>query len=150
MATERQLLGSFGEQRGVQECMCPRCKRSRTLVRLPNNFKCADVICDFCGYLAQVKTTKVRDISAVPNTILGAAWGPQMDRMAAAIYFPLYLVLTNSTSRRDYSIFYLPADLQEPSMFQPRSPLSPKARRAGWQGFTYDLQSVRDRFVRLR
>ena len=149
MATERQLLGSFGEQRVIQECSCPRCKRSRTLVRLPNNFKCADVICDFCGYLAQVKTARVSNIDIIPKAVLGAAWGPQKERMASAVYFPLFLVLA-SASRSNYSIFYLSADLQLPSMFQARSPLSPEARRAGWRGFIYDLRLVHDRFVRLR
>jgi len=149
MPTGRQLLGSFGEQRVVKECSCPRCKRDGTLIRLPSNFKCADVICDFCGYLAQVKSTKVSDINTIPDTVLGAAWGPQKERMTSAIYFPLFLVLVGP-SQKDYSIFYLAADLQEPRMFKPRSPLSPKARRAGWQGFTYDLRPVRDRFVRIR
>ena len=149
MPTERQLLGSFGEQRVVQECVCPRCNRSRTLVRLPNNFKCADVICDFCGYIAQVKAARVSNIDTIPNAVLGAAWGPQKERMASAVYFPLFLVLT-STIRSKYSIFYLSADLQLPSMFQPRSPLSVKARRAGWQGFIYNLSPVHDRFVRIR
>jgi type II restriction enzyme len=149
MATQRQALGSFGEQRVVKECVCPRCKREGTLVRLPSNFKCADLICDFCGYLAQVKSTKVRDIDTIPDASLGAAWGPQKERMTSAIYFPLFLVLVG-TNQKDYSIFYLAADLQEPGMFKPRSPLSSTARRAGWQGFTYDLRPVRDRFVRLR
>jgi hypothetical protein len=90
---------------------------------------------------------RVGNIETVPNTVLGAAWGPQKDRMAAAIYFPLFLVLEGV---RNYSIFYLSADLQVPSMFQPRSPLSANARRVGWQGFIYDLRPVRDRFVRLR
>lgn len=62
-------------------------------MKLPNNFKCADVICDFCGYLAQVKTVRVRNVESVPNAVLGAVWGPKKDRMAAAIYFPLFLVL---------------------------------------------------------
>src|SRR6476620_4651673 len=96
MPTERQLLGSFGEQRVVQECLCPSCKRSRTLVRLPTNFKCADVICGFRGYLAQVKTARVSDIDTIPNAVLGAAWEPQKQRMASAVYFPLFLVLTAS------------------------------------------------------
>ena len=149
MATERQSLGAFGEQRVVKDCACPRCKRSRTLVRLPNNFKCADVICDFCGYLAQIKTARVSNIETVPNTVLGAAWRPQQERMASSIYFPLFLVLTSNT-RTSYSIFYLSADLQNPSMFQPRSSLSAQARRAGWQGFIYNLRPVQDRFVRIR
>ena len=71
-----------------------------------------------------------------------------LDRMASSIYFPLFLVLVG-TSKAVYSIFYLSADLQVPSMFQPRSPLSPK-RRAGWQGFIYDLRPMRDRFVNIR
>jgi Dam-replacing family len=149
MPTERQLLGAFGEQKVIRDCECPRCKRNRTLVRLPNNFKCADVICDFCGYVAQVKTAKVPNVDVVPSTILGAAWGPQKERMDSAVYFPLFLVLT-SPLMSEYSIFYLSADLQSLSMFRPRSPLSAKARRAGWQGFMYDLRPVRDRFVRLR
>ena len=107
------------------------------------------MICDFCGYLAQVKAARVRNIETVPNTVLGAAWGPQQERMSSAIYFPLFLVLLG-LGRANYSIFYLSADLQVPSMFQPRSPLSANARRAGWQGFIYDLRPVRDRFVRLR
>lgn len=149
MATARQALGAFGEERVVKECSCPRCKRERTLIRLPTNFKCADIICDFCVYLAQVKAATIRDVEDLPNTILGAAWGPQQERMNSAIYFPLFLVLVGPR-RREYSIFYLASDLQEPRMFKPRPPLSATARRAGWQGFTYDLRTVHERFVRLR
>ena len=148
MATARQALGNFGEDRVVRDCSCPRCKRSKTLVRLPPNFKCADVICDFCGYLAQVKTGSARDICVVPKTLLGAAWGPQKERMDAAIYFPLFLVLVGPI--KNYAIYYLSADVQNAAMFRPRSPLSATARRAGWQGFVYELERVRGSFVRLR
>ncbi|WP_142591529.1 DpnI domain-containing protein [Pseudorhizobium endolithicum] len=148
MVTVRQALGTFGEQRIVQECICPKCKRAKSLVRLPPNFKCADVICDFCGYLAQVKTSSTKNIDRIPKAILGAAWGPQIARMEAAIYFPLYLVLVDPLQQ--YSIFYLSADLQTVEMFKPRKPLSEKARRAGWQGFVYDMQAVEERLVRLR
>jgi hypothetical protein len=142
-------LGAFGERQVAKECPCPHCKRLKTLKRLPNNFKCADVICDFCGYVAQVKTNTSPAIESIPNRVLGAAWGPQQERMAAAIYFPLFLVLV-APDLKNHSIFYLSADLQQPDMFRPRSPLSIHARRAGWQGFTYDLDHVRDRFVRIR
>lgn len=115
----------------------------------PTTSKCADVICDFCGYLAQVKAARVSNIETIPNAVLGAAWGPQKDRMTSAVYFPLFLVLV-ATTRARYSIFYLSADLQLPNMFKPRSPLSAKARPAGWQGFIYNLGPVHDRFVRIR
>jgi type II restriction enzyme len=148
MATVRQDLGLFGEISVVKLCACPRCKRRKSLIRLPPNFKCADVICDFCGFLAQVKASTVSDVDVPPKTILGAAWGPQRDRMAAAIYFPLYLVL-KARSSENHSIFYLSADLQEPAMFLARKPLSSTARRPGWQGFHYNIDAVKDRLVRL-
>jgi len=70
--------------------------------------------------------------------------------MDAGIYFPLFLVLVEDMTASEYAIYYLPADLQIPEMFKARSPLSANARRAGWQGFIYDLQGMGNRFVRLR
>ena len=146
MPTDNQKLGEFGEQRVIRDCDCPRCKRRRTLVQLPANFRCADVICDFCGYSAQVKTTSTTDIARIPNSLLGGAWGPQSARMAAGLYVPLFLVLVHGNR---YAVFYLPSDFQTAAMFRPRQPLSANARRAGWRGFRYTLAAVRDRFVRL-
>jgi type II restriction enzyme len=117
-------------------------------VRLPPNFKCADVICDFCGYLGQVKATTVPDVAVLPRQILGAAWEPQHERMQAGIYFPLFLVLAKA-GFASHAIYYLSADLQRPEMFKPRNALSATARRAGWVGFIYDLASVHDAFVRI-
>ena len=149
VATARQALGAFGETCVARECACPKCKRSGSLVRLPTNFKCADIVCDFCGYLAQVKAATVPSIDNLPKTILGAAWKPQRERMEAAIYFPLFLVLTDK-AMTGHAIYYLSADLQIPDMFRPRKPLSADARRAGWRGFVYDLTAVKHRFIRLR
>lgn len=67
--------------------------------------------------------------------------------MDAGIYFPLYLVLV--ARKKQFSIFFLPADLQFPEMFVPRNKLSQEAKRAGWQGFYYDLSRYREAFVRV-
>ena len=148
MATKKQNLGDWGENLIAKHCVCPSCKRSKTLKQLPANFKCADLICEFCGYLAQVKSTNVANIDQLPNSILGAAWGPQKERMAAGIYFPLFVVLKLKDAN-NWAIYYLSADLQEPEMFEPRKPLSANAKRAGWQGYIINCKHVRDRFVRL-
>jgi len=66
--------------------------------------------------------------------------------MNAGIYFPLYLVLV---SEKKYSIFYLAADLQSKEIFIARKPLSSSAKRAGWQGFMYDISKIQNHFVRL-
>jgi Dam-replacing family len=139
MATAKQLLGSEGEKLVAKHCACPQCKKSTTLKRLPTNFKCADLICDFCGYLAQVKTANVKQLDPPPKEVLGAAWGPQKLRMDSGIYFPLYLVLK---SPEGVAIFYLPTDFQNEKLFKPRNPLSITAKRAGWQGFMYVLASL--------
>ncbi len=139
MATSKQELGAWGEQLVAKFCVCPKCKRAATLKRLPTNFKCADLICDFCGYLAQVKAASVKKLSPLPKKVLGAAWGPQKERMDSVIYFPLFLVLK---APGGFSIFYLPTDFQNEALFVPRMPLSVAAKRAGWQGFIYDLAAI--------
>jgi len=139
MPTAKQELGLFGEKMVLKNCICPGCKRPKTLKQLIQNFKCADLICDFCGFLAQVKASNQKNIDRLPKTLPAAAWGPQRDRMQAAIYFPLFIVLVN---KGKFTIHYLSADLQVPEMFIPRKPLSEKAKRAGWQGFEYDLTKV--------
>ena len=56
MTTSRQDLGNYGETLISKTVTCPRCKRpERTLRTMPRNFKCADIVCDFCDFLAQVK-----------------------------------------------------------------------------------------------
>lgn len=146
MPTKKQITGNLGEVLVTKKCDCPKCKGHNTLRSLPTNFKCADIICDFCGYLAQVKTMNVNDEKVLPDSILGSAWKPQKDRMDAGIYFPLFLVLINNKKR---SIYYLPADLQKADMFKERKALSPDAKRAGWQGFIYNIKEHKNRFTKL-
>ncbi|MED5354507.1 MAG: DpnI domain-containing protein [Bacteroidota bacterium] len=143
--TNKQLLGERGENLVVKNVFCPKCKKHKTLKRLPNNFKCADIVCDFCGYLAQVKAKSTSNVDKIPNTILGAAWKVQKERMDSGIYFPLYIVLV---SEKKYSIFYLPVDYQDEEIFIKRKPLSKDAKRAGWQGFYYDLTKIEKSMIR--
>lgn len=140
MATPKQVLGDAGERLVARHATCPGCKRSEKSFKvLPRNFKCADLVCDFCGYLAQVKSKSITGAIPVAATgsIPGAAWGPQKERMDAGIYFSLYIVLVNDLGKA--GIFFLPRDLQTEAMFIARNPLGPTARRAGWQGFVIDL-----------
>jgi type II restriction enzyme len=138
--TSRQLLGDLGEMSVTRHCSCPRCKNHRTLRRLRANFKAADIICDVCGFTAQVKAVTVSAKGRLPQQLLGASWPVQRDRIASHIYQPLYIVAVyrNIPDR----IYYVPADFQTPQMFTPRKPLSASASRSGWQGFMYDLTTL--------
>jgi type II restriction enzyme len=135
--TRFQLLGELGELTVIQTCGCPRCKQVRTLRRLRANFKAADIICDFCGFTAQAKAVTVTKRNQQLKSLLGAAWSVQNERMKSHIYLPLFIVTVYKGQPE--RVLYVPSDLQGPKMFKPRKPLSATARRAGWQGFVYDL-----------
>ena len=150
MATEKQKLGDRGENLIRKNFACFKCKRENTLKPLVNNFKCADLICDFCGYLAQVKTNLIDDIDQFPASVLGAGWQPQKERMKAGIFFPIFFVFISRGNNRDFSVFYLPADLQNKAMFKPRAPLKATAKRAGWRGYNLDGTEIVKRALRLK
>jgi type II restriction enzyme len=83
----------------------------------------------------------------LPDTVLGAAWSVQKERIDAGVYIPLFLVQVEERRKR---IAYLAADLQDKSMFSKRKPLSTEAKRAGWQGFLYTFsEEQKKRFVIL-
>ena len=140
--TAKQELGGRGESEVRQRVPCPRCGKPRHLTPLGPNFQCADLICKFCGYLAQVKSTTVLGDS-LPDRILGAAWGPQHEQIVAGIYQPLFIVAFSPDGQLR-SIDLVPAHILQasPNVFEPRKPLSATARRAGWQGFYYDLRQL--------
>ena len=149
MTTAKQILGKFGEEIVRKQCNCPDCEKGK--FKLPgNNFKCADIICEFCGFLGQVKAKNVKDIEIIPKTILGAAWKPQKERMEKGFFFPLFVVLvkdfkTDPVKCSEKSIWYLSKDIQKlhkNDIFEPRKSLSENARRAGWQGFYYNLERI--------
>jgi len=142
MATSNQLLGDKGEAAVSKHVACPRCNKLRHLAKLQRNFQCADLICKFCGYLAQVKATTLSG-TELPPRILGAAWGPQHEQIIAGIYHGLFIV-GFSKSGRLVRIDYVPAHILQtsPEVFEPRNPLKETARRAGWQGFSYNLAKL--------
>ena len=141
--TRYQRLGDLGEKAVVKLCSCPECEEGDLKV-LPRNFKCADIICDFCGFLAQVKTKRIKKPDEKINRILGAAWKPFKKRLDAEIIFPLYIV--SVYDGKPFEIKFLDKDSQRNNlgMFLPRKPLSSNAKRAGWQGFNYDLSNVQN------
>lgn len=142
MATSRQVLGRKGEFAVRDHVPCPRCGRARHLVPLAINFQCADLICKFCGFLAQVKATTSVD-GTLPKVILGAAWRPQHEQILAGIFQSLYVAVFNPEGRLT-SIHYVPAHILQsvPTVFEPRNPLSATAKRAGWTGFNYNLSKL--------
>jgi hypothetical protein len=121
--------------------VCPKCKKTGwKLKQLGVNFRCADVICDFCGFVAQVKARDVKSAKERVQTVLGGAWRIQEEKISAGIYHPLYIV--KLVQGKPVAIDYIAADFLKPEIYVPRRALSERARRKGWQGFYYDLRKL--------
>ena len=146
--TRYQRLGELGEKAVAKYCSCPECKEG-DLKRLPRNFKCADIICDFCGFLAQVKTKRVKTTTEQIKILLGAAWKPFKKRLDANIIFPLFIVSVYNNKPVEIQFLDKESQRNNVDMFIPRKPLAKTARRAGWQGFKYDLTKVQDEIVTI-
>lgn len=82
-------------------------------------------------------------VQDLPDRILGAAWGPQHEQIVAGIFHGLYLV-GFTKGKRLIRIDYVPAHILQatPEVFEPRNPLGPNARRAGWTGFYYNTTQL--------
>lgn len=144
-ATSRQALGTRGEDAVCKLITCPRCNRERQFRKLPTNFECADVICKFCGYLAQVKATRLPDGSTdLPRRFMSAAWKPQHERIIAGIFHGLYLVSYKQDEKTLVRIDFVPPHVLEaaPEVFEPRKPLSANAKRAGWTGYSLNIDAL--------
>ncbi|MBI3430172.1 MAG: hypothetical protein HY050_09015 [Actinobacteria bacterium] len=123
MSTNRQINGNWGEKYVRSQVDCPKCKsQNRSFRALRVNFAGADLICDFCGYLAQVKLHTKEDVAKCPKSLPGAGWDDQKERMDAGIFTPIFIVVANSKKSKK-AIYFLPADLQTEEMFVPGKPL---------------------------
>ena len=72
------------------------------------------------------------------------------ERMDAGIYFSIFFVLIDKSNSKKFSIFYLPAELQNEKMFVKRNPLKETARHAGWQGYLLNGEEIFSNLVKLK
>ena len=117
-------------------------QEEETSRRLPTNFKCADVICDFCGFLAQVKAVSSKNIETVPRTILGAAWRVQRKGWSQESTF---LCISFGSMIAGSTPFSISRRNAEPGHLRREK----ATKRSGWQGFIYDLTGRENSIVRL-
>ena len=152
MATQKQKNGEFGEVYVKKHVYCPKCKsKKHTFVQLPSGFPCADLICNFCGYLAQVKTCYSSNTDQCPRMLPGAGWEPLAKRMTKNIFYPIYVVVRNRRDpMKDVSIFYIPAELQTSKMFiRSRASVVKKTKRVV-KGVRFDLSKAIAEPLKLR
>lgn len=113
---------------------CPLCHET-SLVKYKTNQKSKDVLCEKCGCQIQIKATKHTKNTQTCIKLLGAEYRTTLSSVKENNVH--YLVLLYSTKDGKYTIRDICLihhdDINE-SCIIPRNPLSPAAKRAGWQG----------------
>ena len=125
-----KISGDFGESEIVELISCPNCKKK--LMLLPTGYPLYDVQCMGCNFRAQVKT----NLSKPKREIFGATWDI-MDKTTKSGYFVPPLIVNFKWVEKN--------EVRQEIRFYPFVPkknlsnyrLSPTARRANYEMFTY-------------
>lgn len=108
---------------------CPSCGADR-LSSLPNNAPVADFRCAACSEEYELKATKGR----IDTKLNDGAYGAMMSRLASP-NSPNLMVMRYDKSRTGVTdLIVVPSHFFTSEIIEPRRPLGPHARRAGWQG----------------
>lgn len=122
--------GNSGELEVIDLIPCPNC--SKELMPLPSNYPLYDVQCSGCSFRAQIKTNR----SKPKSVILGAGWQIMSKVLKAGfITPPLFLNFKweEKGEERQEIRFYPFVPKKNLSNYK----LSPNARRANYEMFTY-------------
>lgn len=118
-----RLMGELCERYVAQHVSCPRCETNGVLRRLPTNTPCVDAVCETCGQCYQIKGVRS---AQCPSSVLGGEYTTSVKGHRAQRIDFLVVVYNHTWNLR---VFHM-----TDYFICPRTPLSPNARRAGWQG----------------
>lgn len=124
----------------VEDCvitmLCPICN-NKELIKYNMNEKSKDVMCKGCNCQIQIKAKKQIKKEETSLKLLGAEYKTTCSSIKENNVH--YLVILYSVTNDIYTIndiyFINSEDINETCII-PRKPLSPTAKRAGWQGCT--------------
>lgn len=108
---------------------CPACGAER-LRALPNNSPVGDFVCDGCAEEFELKAKK----GALGRSIPDGAYGAMTARLAMRNNPSLFAMSYDRDRTTVTDLIVVPRHFFTQDIIQARKPLSPTARRAGWQG----------------
>lgn len=132
-----QIARVLTEDWATRNLFCPSCKKPR-LQTARDNTKVIDFVCDHCSETYQLKSQSRR----LGERILDSAYGPMIDSIKKNRTPNLFLLHYNSRSFCAENLLIVPRYFLTLSCIEPRKPLSPKARRAGWIGCNIVLREI--------
>lgn len=120
----------------VKNISCPSC--GSKLIEYPANEKSKDVYCSACKIDYQIKSSKSR----FSKKITGAEYNTTLNSVKNSKNPSLMLLFYDEKNMMvvDFQIIHH-SFITEKNII-PRKPLSPTARRAGWQGCLIDIEEI--------
>lgn len=136
--SKSQIARVITEAWVVTNISCPNCEAA--LNEYPPNEKSKDVYCNTCGTDFQIKSSKKR----FSKRITGAEYNTTLNSIKNSNNPSLMLLFYDEKTMAvvDFQIIHH-SFITEKNII-PRKPLSPKAKRAGWQGCLIDIERVPD------
>ena len=120
-----------------KNAFCPRCG-SPQLTKFPNNAPTADFFCPTCGEEFELKSSKVRR----PRKITDGAFDTMIERLHSNNNPSFFFLGYNRNNLSVQNFFVVPKYFFVPSLIEPRNPLPPSARRAGWVGCNILMHAI--------
>ena len=108
---------------------CPNCG-TEPLTAFAANSPVADFHCGVCAEEYELKATKSR----IDRKLVNGAYGAMTARLAAANNPSLMVMGYDKARTRVTDLIVVPSHFFTQAIIEPRKPLGPLARRAGWQG----------------
>lgn len=116
---------------------CPNCSEA-ALAKLPNNQPVADFNCENCDEQYELKSQR----GPFGRKVLDGAFGAMSQRLQANDNPNLLLMRYDRPNRSVTDLIVVPKHFFTPNVIEPRQPLGPTARRAGWQGCNILLEEI--------
>lgn len=121
----------------IAENMYCACCGNRKLHKNINNSPAADFFCDNCGEIFELKSKR----NKISKKIADGAYRTAIERISGNNN-PDLLLMSYSDKYAVTSLTIVPKFFFTTDMIEPRKPLPPTARRAGWQGCNILLGNI--------
>lgn len=126
--SESQKIRVMSEYWLVSNQYCPCCANPN-LVKLKNNEPVADIKCDNCGEIFELKSKK----GNIGNKINDGAYLSMIERIKSDTN-PQLFIMQYSSNYKVTDLTFIPKFFFVPEFIEKRKPLSSNAKRAGWTG----------------
>ena len=120
----------------TQNLFCPCCGNAH-IDKVKNNSPVADVHCENCGEIFELKSKK----NSIGAKIMDGAYHTMIERITSNLN-PQLLLMQYSSEMFVSNLLFIPKFFFTPDIIEKRKPLSANARRAGWVGCNILYQKI--------